>query len=294
MVLINTLSAYRDENGNRIIYSGRDVPGVRIEFLGSGNTLEVADKVRIGKLNITFDCDNGTMRMAACRFGSFSAFVRVGQDSLVSLGEDVTTTNSCVISAVEGTSVVIGNDVMLASENELRADDGHAIFDVATGGRVNWSKDIVVGNHVWLAKRAVLLGGAEIGDGSVVGFASLVTGRIPNNAVAAGSPARVIRRDIAWERPHLSRARPFYKPDAGTVTRSAYWHPTEEAAAAERGHVAVYDSPDGPAAVSFASAAKARAWAHEHCPQARIIPLVAAAQAGALQAAPAGADSGRG
>ena len=226
MVLLNTLSAYEDDRGNRILYDGPDVPGVRIEFTGSGNTLVVAPQIRPGRLNIMFDCDNGTMRMAGCRFGTFSGFIRIGQDSTVSLGENVTTTNLCVISAVEGTSVVIGNDVMLASENELRADDGHAIFDVESGLRVNWSRDITVGNHVWLAKRAVLLGGADVGDGSVVGFASLVTGRIPNNCVAVGSPARVVRRDIAWERPHLSRTKPFYKPDASTVSRSPYWNRT--------------------------------------------------------------------
>lgn len=229
MVQLNTLSTYKDDNGNRILYSGPNLSGVHIDFRGSGNTIEAAGNIRPGKLNVTFDCDNGTLRLGASRFGTFSAFIRVGQDSLVSIGENVTTTNSCVISAVEGTAVTIGDDVMLASENELRADDGHAIFDIASGKRVNWSKDISVGNHVWLAKRAVLLGGAEVGDGSVIGFASLVTGPVPNNCVAVGSPARVIRRDIAWERPHLSRARPFYKPDASTVTRSPYWNPTRPA-----------------------------------------------------------------
>jgi hypothetical protein len=40
-------------------------------------------------------------------------------------------------------------------------------------------------------------------------------------------PARVIRTDIAWERPHLSLAKPYYKPDASTITKSPYWALTE-------------------------------------------------------------------
>jgi hypothetical protein len=50
-----------------------------------------------------------------------------------------------------------------------------------------------------------------------------VTGRITNNCVAVGTPARAVRYDIAWERPHLSLVRPFYKPDGSTVPHSPYW-----------------------------------------------------------------------
>ncbi|MCQ2000413.1 acyltransferase [Arthrobacter zhaoxinii] len=274
MVILNTLAPYSDENGNQIIYGGREVPNVRIEFTGSGNRFEIASEVRLGKLNVAFDCDNGTLQMAGNRFGVFSAFIRIGQDSLVSLGQDLTTTNTCVISAVEGTSVLIGNDVMLASDNEIRADDGHAIFDVATEQRVNWSKDIAIGNHVWVAKRAVLLSGAQVGDGSVVGFGSLVTGRIPNNCVAAGIPARVTRRDVAWERPHLSRARPFYKPDASTVTKSPYWSTTADGVHGGP-FAAVVESGDEVFVVQFPSESEARLWAEQHGDaNIRISPLM--------------------
>src|SRR5699024_10986885 len=128
---------------------------------------------------------------------------------------------------VEGTKIHIGNDVMFASDNELRADDGHPIFDVRTGARVNVSSSITIGNHVWLARRAVLLGGAAVGDGSVVGYGAVVTRQFANNVVVAGVPAREVRRDVAWERPHLSLTPPFYKPDASTVTRSEeFWNLT--------------------------------------------------------------------
>lgn len=37
-----------------------------------------------------------------------------------------------------------------------------------------------------------------------------------------------MRRDVAWERPHLSGHAPFYKPDASTITKSPYWNPTRD------------------------------------------------------------------
>lgn len=155
--------------------------------------------------------------------------IRVGQDSAVIIGADVTSTGSCVVSAVEGSTVEFGDDVMIASQNQVRADDGHPIFDVRSGKRVNPAKNIRIGNHVWLAGGAVALGGADIGDGSVIGFGSLVNGRLPNNCVAVGTPARVVRRDIAWERPHLSFVAPPYKPDSSSIpVTEEYWRLTEE------------------------------------------------------------------
>ena len=158
---------------------------------------------------------------------AFSGSIRIGQDSTVVVGDNVSTTAACVMSATEGTTITIGDDVMFASENQVRADDGHSIFDVRSGKRVNPSRSIRIGSHVWLARGAVVLGGVSIGDGTVVGYGSLVTRNLPNNCVATGVPARVTRRDVAWERPHLSMAKPYYKPDASTVTRSTYWNLTE-------------------------------------------------------------------
>lgn len=228
---ITTLTEFKDERGNRVIYDGPPVTsGVNIRLRGSNNTLRVSAGAKVGRLSVTFDCDNGR-----CEIGSHDAVpaikatIRVGQDAAVLIGDDVSMTETCGMSAVEGATIRIGDDVMFASQNQLRADDGHPIFDVASGRRVNPARDITIGDHVWVGLRAVVLGGAAIGDGTVIGVGSIVTRRVPNNCIVAGVPARVVRRHVAWERPHLSLVEPFYKPDASTVTRSPYWKLTEDA-----------------------------------------------------------------
>lgn len=228
MVILTTLEPYSDEAGNEVRYTGTPVDGVRIKLTGGGNRLIVSRRARLGTLIVDFDNDGGLVKIGASSgVPRFSAAIRVGQDSSVLVGRNVSTTSSVAMSAVEGTTIRIGDDVMFASENELRADDGHPIFDVRTGDRVNVSRSITVGNHVWLARRAVLLGGASVGDGSVVGYGAVVTRQFTNNVVVAGVPAREVRRDVAWERPHLSLTPPFYKPDASTVTRTEeYWQLT--------------------------------------------------------------------
>ena len=55
------------------------------------------------------------------------------------------------------------------------------------------SGDISVGNDVWIGSHVVVLPGVKIGNSVVIGAHSVVTKDIPDNAVAFGSPAKVIR-----------------------------------------------------------------------------------------------------
>lgn len=234
MPVITTLQNYSDENGNVIEYDGCVKSGVNITFRGKFNKLIVSSGASITDMLVTFDCDNGVLK-----FGDSSAKVnvRVGQDSSVFIGDGVTTTARCVLSAAEGTTLRIGDDCMISSNDIIRTDDAHPIFDVRTGKRANPCKSVEIGNHVWIGQNVAVLGGAKIGDGSVIGIGSVVKGRIPNNCIAVGSPARVVRKHIAWERPHLTLNKPFFKPDGESVKKSAYWNETvvDEPPVAERG-----------------------------------------------------------
>lgn len=236
MAILTRLEPYTDDDGNEVRYAGTPVDGVRIKFTGRNNTLVVARRARIGTLRIDFDNDGGTVSIGASSgVPAFSAAIRVGQDSTVRIGANVSTTSIVAMSAVESTTIRVGDDVMFASENEVRADDGHPIFDVRTRLRVNTARSITIGDHVWVARRAVLLGGAKIGPGSVVGYGSIVTRKFPNNVVVAGSLARVVRRDVAWERPHLSLVQPIPKHDASTVAVSEkFWNLTVDPTPARR------------------------------------------------------------
>ena len=229
MATLTRLEMYQDERGNSIDFPGVLDENIKIKFTGSDNRL-VVDGARargLRGLTVAFDCDNGLVEIQASDRG-FSASIRVGQDSRVLIGKDVSSTNTVGMSATEGTTITIGDDVMFASNNQVRADDAHPIFDVRTGRRVNVSTSIEIGDHVWLGREAAVLAGARIGDGTTIGYASVVTGHIPNNCVAAGSPARVLRRDTVWERTHLSLRKPFYKPDPGPIAQSPYWRLTED------------------------------------------------------------------
>ncbi|HEY5564569.1 MAG TPA: acyltransferase [Rhodothermia bacterium] len=52
---------------------------------------------------------------------------------------------------------------------------------------------IFVGENAWIGARAVLLKGARIGEGAIVGAAAVVDFAVPPFAVVGGNPARIVR-----------------------------------------------------------------------------------------------------
>lgn len=229
-VELSSLAPYADDDGNEVVADPGTEGRIEIVFRGTGNKLVVAEGARFRLLRVVFDCSDGTVEIGPLRKrGNATWSIRVGQDATVRIGTHVTTTGRTSVSAVEGTTVTIGDDVMISSDVRVRGDDGHPIFDVRSGKRLNPAKDITIGSHVWLGLGTSVMGGVTIGDGSVIGTRSVVTRSIPNNCVAVGAPARVVRKDIAWERPHLSLDPPTYKPDASVLKRTSkrYWNLTE-------------------------------------------------------------------
>ena len=67
-----------------------------------------------------------------------------------------------------------------------------ADFTINQGVLLDAAKNIVIGNHVTLCPGVKVVKDVTIGNNVVVGTMSVITHDIPDNAIAAGSPARVL------------------------------------------------------------------------------------------------------
>lgn len=76
-------------------------------------------------------------------------------------------------------------------------------FEPYRRGEVEIVKPVTIGNNVWIASGAIILGGVNIGDNSVIGAGSIVTKDIPANVLAYGSPCKVIRKITKKDRLNL-------------------------------------------------------------------------------------------
>jgi acetyltransferase-like isoleucine patch superfamily enzyme len=86
-----------------------------------------------------------------------------------------------------GRGALLANDVQLICGNHSFARRDIPIRDQPTDER-----PIVIGEDVWLAASAIVLGGVTIGRGAVVGAGAVVTHDLPPFSVARGVPARVV------------------------------------------------------------------------------------------------------
>lgn len=59
--------------------------------------------------------------------------------------------------------------------------------------------DIIIENDVWIGTHCVILSGAHISNGAIIAANSVVTGFIPPYAIAAGTPAKVIKYRFSQE-----------------------------------------------------------------------------------------------
>jgi len=199
------------ENGNVIEVADHtifDRLNLKVTFEGRNNRLVIGRDFDVSKaLHFHFPSHEGSIIVGdRCYIGS--GCIRAGHSCAIQIGNEVTATRDVFMEVVEGQSITVGEDCMLATGVILRASDGHPIFDEGTGDRVNITRSITIAGHVWVGDRATILGGAEIGGGSVIGAAALVKGSIPEKALAVGVPAKTIRTGIVWSRKGLKRVKP--------------------------------------------------------------------------------------
>ena len=98
----------------------------------------------------------------------------------------------CTISAYQ--CVEIGRECIVA-DRVMLIDFDHGVVEVERPIRLQgiYKRDVRVGHNAWIGYGACILRGVSIGNNCVVGTAAVVTASLPDNAVAAGVPARVIR-----------------------------------------------------------------------------------------------------
>ena len=202
----------RGLRGNRVLLNDARLYGCQITFAGEGNTVEIGAGAILHQSQITIVGRNNRCVIGAhTRIRANGVFVVEDIGSQIAIGSQTTMTTPMIVCG-EGGRIEIGEDCMVAMGTCIRNSDGHAIFDTTTGLRINQPTDVLIANHVWLGIRSLILKGATIGAGSIVGANSIVTGAIPAASLAVGSPARVIRQNIAWSRERTDTYQPA--PDA--------------------------------------------------------------------------------
>ena len=102
--------------------------------------------------------------------------------------------NGGQIRAGKKARITIGENCIISYNVHIRADS-HNYRDITNNIKEqgNFEKDIIIGNDVWIGVDAIVRRGVKIGNGAIIGANSFVNRDVPDFAVVAGSPAKIIK-----------------------------------------------------------------------------------------------------
>ena len=175
-------------------------------FNVSSNThVKIGDNTVIDDNRISL-CNNSNLIIGNRSRIDVRGKMSLREHAQITIGDGFTCERDFVMLAEMYSKISIGNDCMFSYVVSIYNGDGHSIFDINSRININSPREkmknteLNIGDHVWLGIKSTILGNTKIGNGSMVGAASLVKGCFPNNCILAGNPARIIRKDIAWSR----------------------------------------------------------------------------------------------
>jgi acetyltransferase-like isoleucine patch superfamily enzyme len=128
-----------------------------------------------------------------CYLLAFTDHLGEKYDPIIRIGNNVTATANLQISALQGVS--IEEDVMFAS-NIFVGDHqhGYETANIPYKYQLCRVRPITIKKGCWIGQNVIVMPGITIGEYSIIGANSVVTGDIPARSIAFGSPARVMKK----------------------------------------------------------------------------------------------------
>lgn len=108
----------------------------------------------------------------------------------ISIGENFFANYDCIM--MDNARITIGDNVLFGPRVGLYTV-GHPVDVEVRASGLEFCKEIVIGNDVWLGANVVVNPGVTIGDNTIIGSGSVVTKDIASDVIAAGNPCRIIR-----------------------------------------------------------------------------------------------------
>jgi acetyltransferase-like isoleucine patch superfamily enzyme len=154
-----------------------------------GSHIFIDDKV------IIFQTDQGgPVKIADTVSIHRDCIIQTGKGGSLTIGADTHIQPRCIFSAYIS-PIIIGSGVQIAPNCSFYPyDHGFAPGEPIAKQPLRSKGGIVIEDDVWLGVSVSVLDGVRIGRGAVIGAGSIVTHDIPAGAIAAGVPARVLRK----------------------------------------------------------------------------------------------------
>lgn len=123
-----------------------------------------------------------------------NSIIETGKNAKVSIGDNSSIHPRCQLNAYLA-DIIIGNHVMIAANCSFYSYDHGIALDTPTRTQAITAKGpIIIDDEAWIGTGVIILSGVTIGKGAIIGAGSVVTKNVPENSIAVGNPAKVIKK----------------------------------------------------------------------------------------------------
>ncbi|WP_321470567.1 DapH/DapD/GlmU-related protein [Halarcobacter sp.] len=121
------------------------------------------------------------------------AYIEARNNNSKILIDDNVMINNNIVIISDGEGITISKDVLIGTQCEIYDSDFHNLeIDKRLSGRGN-TKAVYIEENVFIGSNVKILKGVRIGKNSVIANGSIVTKSIPENVIAGGNPAKIIK-----------------------------------------------------------------------------------------------------
>ena len=173
--------------------------GQNYHFMKPWNIRLYGDCIRIGNNAHIVTATDRKVSLATWSFEDHQGRIHIGNQCLLCPGVRIDSASE----------VIVGDNSMVAAGAYITDADWHDIYDRTRP--VGNTRPIHIGENVWIGDGATICKGVTIGSNSIIGASSVVVQDIPENCIAAGNPAKVVKQ-LEMDRPMRTRADLFEKP----------------------------------------------------------------------------------
>lgn len=153
-----------------------------------GNNILIGDRV------IIYQAENGgPVELGDRVYVLRDSIIETGYGGHLSVGAETAIHPRCQLNAYVA-PIKIGSGVLIAPNCAFYSyDHGFAPGKAIREQPLHAKGGITIGDHAWIGVGTIVLSNVQIGQGAVIGAGSVVTQNIPDEAIAAGRPAKVIK-----------------------------------------------------------------------------------------------------
>lgn len=177
----------RDKNSELVSFSDPDITKITDEIKKTQKKVNILNKTTNSKKQLKIfsqiinkSLPEGFWFLTPLYF-DYGKNLSIGKNSFINFG----------CSFLDRGQIIIGDNVLIGPNCNIMTIN-HPVDPTLRKATI--SKKIVIENNVWLGANVTVTPGVTIGENSIIGAGSVVTKDIPKNVIAAGVPAKVLKK----------------------------------------------------------------------------------------------------